>query len=78
MGGGKHGPPEERFWRKVVKHDGPDACWEWIGYIQIGSGGGYGRFNISKVKRWGWAHNFAYEIQHGPLAPGECALHRPL
>lgn len=76
--GGKHGPPEARFWRKVIKHEGPDACWEWIGYVQPltpKGDGGYGRFYISKEKRWGWAHNFAYEIQHGPLAKGECSLH---
>jgi Autographiviridae endonuclease len=75
--GGKHGPAEERFWRKVVKLEGPDACWEWIGYIQpidARGNGGYGRFRISKGN-WGWAHNFAYQIQHGPLAKGECSLH---
>ena len=66
----------ERFWRKVVKHDGPDTCWEWIGYIQpldARGNGGYGRLRIDR--RWAWAHRYAYELQHGPLAAGECALH---
>lgn len=76
--GGKRGTPEERFWAKVFKLEGETACWEWLGYIEKSpprSGGGYGRFFVSADEHWAWAHNFAYRIQHGPLEPGECALH---
>jgi hypothetical protein len=68
-----HAPPEIRFWRYVVKRDG-DACWEWIGAINAN---GYGRFRVSmNPDRKEWAHRYAYELAHGPLNPGECALHR--
>ncbi|HJQ66362.1 MAG TPA: HNH endonuclease signature motif containing protein [Gemmatimonadales bacterium] len=76
--GGKHAPPEVRFWAKVFKLDGEDACWEWIGCIQKGlpkQGAGYGRIKLADGRQ-GWAHRLAYQIQNGPLGPGECALHK--
>ncbi len=34
----------ERFWSKVDKSGGPDACWPWMAHV---SQGGYGRFRIN-------------------------------
>jgi len=56
-----------RFWRKIDRRDGPDACWPWRkstdkdGYGQIAVGQGKGR-----IKR---AHRIAYEITHGECPP---------
>ena len=68
---------EERFWAKVDKSGGPDACWPWIGGC---SSNGYGQFHVG-LKGDGTrlliqAHRVAYELAHGPLGPGECSLHR--
>lgn len=53
--------PEERFWEKVDKSSGEDACWLWTGYCDNKKG--YGRI------RWrGRPHvasRVAWEIAHG-------------
>lgn len=53
---GKHGSPEERFWRKVTKGDG---CWEWGGSTNQH---GYGQIKIAgkpvKAHRFSWALHF--------------------
>ena len=55
-------PIETRFWSKVDRTAGPDACWPWV--ARVGAGG-YGviRFG-SKHRR---AHRVAYELAHGPI-----------
>jgi len=55
---------EERFWIKVDKSGGPDACWPWIGALQ---NNGYGRFGESAGKGW-LAHRYAYTLAYGPIA----------
>ena len=35
---------EERFWAKVDRSGGPDACWPWLGFIDKD---GYGTFAVS-------------------------------
>lgn len=63
---------EIRFWAKVDKSDGPDACWPWTayrnpdGYGSIGTGG-------NKSER---AHRVAYRLQVGKLAPDDHVLHK--
>lgn len=57
--------PAERFWFKVNKQQGDDACWLWTGYIDEK---GYGRFNHPATG--GSAHRFAYVFTYGPIAPG--------
>lgn len=54
---------EERFWSKVDKSAGPDACWPWTGHRNVK---GYGRFNkgdrrLAVASRWVW------EQSHGPV-----------
>ncbi len=60
--------PEERFWGKVGKGPG---CWEWRGRRHRQ---GYGVFWIGRKILL--AHRFVYELQHGPLPPGQCVCHR--
>lgn len=55
----------ERFWSKVDRSGGEDACWEW----QAGTfGGGYGKFWIGfRLIR---AHRFAWQIVNGEIPNG--------
>lgn len=55
---------EIRFWPKVDRSGGPDACWPWLGRRdKLGYGGihlgGYGK-----------AHRIAYRSVHGEIPPG--------
>lgn len=53
----------ERFWAKVDKSGGPDACWHWT--ATIGPDNGYGQFHdgFRLVK----AHRFSYELECGDI-----------
>jgi hypothetical protein len=68
----KHAPPEFRFWAKVLKHEGENACWEWVG---ARTPNGYGYFYMGRPAGGGSVHRYAYELQNGPLPPGMWALH---
>lgn len=59
-------PPtvEERFWAKVDRSGGPDACWPWRRALTWG----YGSVRIHG--RHEAAHRFAYELLVGPIEPG--------
>jgi hypothetical protein len=64
----------ERFWKRVEKGGGPDACWLWTGPL---SGCGYGKtgesaFGQRRVLR---ANRAALEMVAGPLPLGMMALH---
>lgn len=68
---GKRGPykkrlVEERFWSKVDKSGGPDACWPWLAAIDQG---GYGTF-WAGVGRSTRPHIFAYESEIGVVPNG--------
>jgi len=56
---------EERFWSKVDRSAGPDACWPWTAFTY----GGYGRFD------WGTAHRAAWKLTVGPIPHGMCVCH---
>lgn len=58
-------PAVDRFWPKVAKGDGPDACWEWTG---AKTRGGYGNFSIDSYHVM--AYRFAYELANGPIPDG--------
>lgn len=53
----------ERFWSKVDRSGGPDACWLWTGTCFED---GYGRFHPSG-RRTVRTHRFAWEITYGPI-----------
>lgn len=62
---------EERkatFWDRVSKGDG---CWEWQG---ARDGAGYGALSVNG--RVEVATRFAWEITHGPIAPGLVVRHK--
>jgi hypothetical protein len=64
----------ERFWSKVDKTDGPDACWSWKRLVDKD---GYGKFQISTGYRVQWhvrAHRFALYLSTG-ARPKNLALH---
>lgn len=63
-------PLAPRFWAKVDRSGGPDACWPFRGYIESN---GYGRLSVND--RQEWAHRVAYELTYGPLPPKHKACH---
>jgi hypothetical protein len=67
-------PPsiEERFWSKVDKSAGPDACWIWTAAKYSN---GYGHFVIDKKNCL--AHRISYELTHGKdsIPEGMAMLH---
>ena len=62
---------EERFWEKVDRSGGPDACWPWTAST---CGGGYGQFRLAGRPQL--AHRVAYEQLVGPIPNGRHVLHR--
>lgn len=59
----------KRFWKRVNK-DGPNGCWNWVGYIDKG---GYGRFTLNS--RLHLAQRAAWLILHGDIPVGLCVCH---
>ncbi len=55
---------EDRFWAKVDRSAGPEACWVWRACIV----GGYGQFTARDGRRV-QAHRYAYELLIGPPPP---------
>jgi hypothetical protein len=59
---------EDRFWPKVDRSGGLDACWPWLGCRDTA---GYGRLTVGSrkdgTKRPALAHRIAYELERGPL-----------
>lgn len=65
-----HEKHANRFWEKVDKSGGPDACWPWLAGC---TPDGYGKFKIEgKTRR---AHAVALEIGTEEAANGRHALH---
>lgn len=62
---------EERFWEKVDRSGGPEACWPWVA---LTSGSGYGAFQLDG--RLQYAHRVAYEQMIGPIPPRVFVCHR--
>lgn len=60
----------ERFWSKVDKSGGPDACWPWIGARNKYGYGVFSRRDGSNI-----ASRTAYEIENGTIPPGLYCLH---
>jgi len=61
---------EARFWSKVDRSGGPDACWNWQGGTNER---GYGRFSIGGVHLY--AHRVSWVIANGPMPDGLDACH---
>lgn len=56
---------EERFWAKVDRAGGPDACWLWMASKNLK---GYGVFSVGR--RGQMAHRWSYEHHVGPIPDG--------
>lgn len=57
--------PLDRFWSKVDKSAGADACWPWTRCV---STWGYGQFSVRG--RYVTTHRFAWELTNGPIPHG--------
>jgi len=65
---------EARFWSKVDKSGGPDACWPWTGFINKVTGYGQVSFRLLRSNPMG-AHQVAYFLTHGALNPRLVVMH---
>jgi len=63
-------PMQVRFWEKVDRSGGPDACWPFTAQRDPD---GYGKFRSGQTTR---AHRVAWELTFGPIPPGFSACHR--
>lgn len=62
---------KERFWSKVDRSGGPDACWPWTASLD---GRGYGQFGIGHDRMFR-AHRMAVEMDGRPVSPGDVVCH---
>lgn len=69
--------PVDRFWSRVVKHDG---CWEWTGAKWPFGYGSFRAYTGPKfsMPRNGYvdAHRFSWELHNGPIPEGMFVCHR--
>lgn len=63
----------ERFWAKVTKLNGPDACWVWT---SARNQYGYGLFWVTSLKRAIPAHRLSFALAGGVVPDGLCVCHR--
>ena len=64
-------PPEVRFWAKVDRSGGPNACWPWRGGLDRG---GYGQFHPTK-RTCVRAHRLAFALAHGSISKDVLVCH---
>lgn len=61
---------EERFWEKVDKSGGPDACWPWQAYRRPD---GYGKFGVgsrtNRTQKVVRAHVLSWELENDRKIP---------
>lgn len=62
----------ERFWSKVDKSSGPDACWPWTA-CRLPAG--YGRVRVPTMRRMRLAHVTAFELSGRVVPAGLFVLH---
>jgi hypothetical protein len=61
----------EAFCEKITE----SGCWIWMGSLDGGWLGGYGRIRMAPMKERR-AHRLAWELYRGPVPPGKWVLHR--
>ena len=73
--GNRRRPLADRFWEKVDRSGGPDACWPWRGATVRG----YGHIGVGSLsdgsRRMARCNRVAYELAVGHLPDGAQALH---
>jgi hypothetical protein len=62
---------ERRFWSKVDRSRGPDACWLWAASRNQR---GYGKFGMRDTMVR--AHRFSWELANGPVPADLLVLHK--
>lgn len=62
---------DERFWQRVDKTAGEDACWPWTARRDRR---GYGRISVPGRRHF-LAHRYAFESAVGPITDGLNVLH---
>jgi hypothetical protein len=67
-----NGKEVDRFWEKVDRSAGQEACWPWTGAIT--SQHGYGC--VQWQGRVLGAHKVAWVLTNGPVPKGLCVLHK--
>lgn len=60
-----------RFWSKVDRSGGPDACWPWMAGMDKD---GYGKFSYPG-NRYARAHRVSWSIANGPIEDGLYVCH---
>lgn len=65
---------EERFWSKVDRSGGPNACWPWTG---ASDGRGYGRIRVNREspRRFERPHRIAFRFAYGDPHEGHHIHH---
>lgn len=64
-----------KFWMKVSAEPGQAGCWLWTGARTTPrQGEPYGRVRVGG--RWMMATRFVWELERGPLPPGQMICHR--
>jgi hypothetical protein len=62
-----------RFWEKVDKPGGADACWLWTGTPDVN---GYGKlWWFDHTNKGKFAHRISWELHNGPIPDGLFVLH---
>ena len=70
---GHTGTLAERFWAKVDRSGGPEACWPWTAGT---AGRGYGSVRVGPASAGhDYAHRVAYALTNGPIPPGALIRH---
>lgn len=67
----------ERFWGRVDRTGGEDACWPYTGYRHghgVHAGGGYGSFPIGEKGKV-QSNRVAWMVTHGPIPDGMHVMH---
>ena len=62
---------QDRFWKKVDRSGGPDACWPWTGCLQSM---GYGATHIGR--KYTLAHRASWVWLRGDIPDGMFVCHR--
>jgi hypothetical protein len=61
---------DERFWAKVDRSGGPEACWWWTGYLYPTGYGGIKTFPGDGRKVMAYAHRLSYQLTKGEIPEG--------
>ena len=66
----------ERFWMKVERSGGPEACWNWT--ASQSKSGHYGQFGMRLNGKYDMAkaHRASWELNRGHIPDGLCVLHK--